>query len=411
MKIRGISGTAKTTTGTKDFTLTGFGTVTGVIVIACHAYSGASQRDDLRFSYGMSDGTRQWCARSASENAVTPQDSGNEFDTDEIVTIQDANGTEDWSAAFDSFITDGVRLNFTNAASNAEHLTIILIGDTTNLYVGNTTLSGTGAHDITAPGFKGNLLFGCTNFRTVTTPQSYVSINLGFAHNNSSDVVTQAGVTFWENNATNPTQAQQYVRDSDMHYYVSTAEAWTAESFDANGFSINTGAIDPGGDYFGYMIIDTGNTNGVKVSVEDSPTSTGDWSVTSPGFTPQFGMLLAMFPTAVDTRLDAPAGLSVGAFDANNEAVVGVMSQDEYTSSSNEKSNYATNQSVQLYSDTGLEAEGAFSSFDANGYTINFPTTVNGTTRKWVSLAIEEDVTPVTIGTKINLEYNRAVTN
>ena len=66
----------RTTTGTQDFTVTGFGTPKCAIFFVTSAVTDATEAAGLNWSMGATDGTNQWtvCCRADDNNATADTD-------------------------------------------------------------------------------------------------------------------------------------------------------------------------------------------------------------------------------------------------------------------------------------------------------------------------------------------------
>jgi len=388
-----ITGVAKTSTGTISYEKSGFGTPQCAIIFTSRASSSTNPRAGSGMSIGFTDGTRHKLCMVGGDDAVNPSVNGKESDTGILSAMIVGDRTNDFEASFDSWATDGITLDFTtNPAAEPCYLTILLIKGCDNYYVGSESLTTTGVNDITSPGFKGNLLFGATiGAGTEIADYARSMISFGAAHNSSGDVVTQGATAWLLNSGVTPEQSWNVTRNDCCCY--DDWDEWkaSAESFDSSGFSINTAAVSPANSFFFYMLLDTGDTNGVSVDIVDSPTSTGTWNVEDPGFEPQSVILGLGTTTTVNTDINAdPMGFGLSMFDDTNEACVGINVNHAATTT-DQQSNWSSTNAVQVYEYSSGHVkmhEGSFTSFDSLGYNMSFPTSVDGTARKWLSVAI-----------------------
>ncbi len=143
-------------TGTQDITVSGFGTPVGAIFFLVKATTAGTEVADARMSIGATDGTNHWCTTS-SMTATGPQ-LGHKFATDRVAGELNPNGdTDDSVIVFDSWITNGVRVNITNDRSAACFLVVWLIGGGATASVGTYTPSS--STTTKSPGFTTKLLF------------------------------------------------------------------------------------------------------------------------------------------------------------------------------------------------------------------------------------------------------------
>ena len=397
-KVKVVTGTTGTSSTTVDYTSSGFGTVDAAIVIATWANTTNNPEAGGGYSIGFTDGASEYSIQQYAQDATSTREARTFGGNNQgIAGILNGTSSADWYAT-SSLITDGIRLDYTSggAPSVSCYLTIILFGEMTNAYVGQAALSGSGDHDITSPTFKPNLVFSLTRGRNITNDYAgHNNMHFGAVHNNSSDVVSEACINYWRNSLTDPTQAAIRLNTAGNHRYISGYDM-NFTTFDSSGFTINTGATDPGGDYVYYLALDTGDTDGVDVSIIDTPTSTGSWAVTDPGFNPQCVILVEGFNTTVDTTVNSGSEMAIGitAFDGTTIRTVGDWSQDEVYTGSNEGTWSAD--SLSFESNAGVQYAGTLTSLDSSGYTLSM-SSVSGTSHKWISIAISSGTNPAPI--------------
>jgi hypothetical protein len=133
-----------------------------------------------------------------------------------------------------------------------------------------------------------------------------------------------------------------------------------------------------------YLALKFTNSPDISLDFIDGPTSTGNYSSTAPGFQPDFLMMLMSDHTAANTAGNVD-GFAIYGADASND-YINVIHATDGISASNDSSLVAGS----IHDLTGTSSDlhvGTFSSFDANGFTLNF-TTVPGTARKWIALTV-----------------------
>jgi hypothetical protein len=252
-----------------------------------------------------------------------------------------------------------------------------------------------GVNTISGLGYKPNfVLFKSVGWNALTN-NSHAWLGFGAAHNNSSDTVSQGYVAVASNHNATEENASVVARDDcSIGQLQSGIQSWkaSAESFGSDGFSLNTGSDDASSDYIFYLAMDTGVTDGIDVSVVDSPTSTGAWAVTDPAFTPQLVIGgLTSAPSINSGLAQDPISFGLSMFDGTTEVCAGVDFDDAATTT-DVQSNFSATEAIETYHYSGGHSkfyEGTFTSFDTDtGYTLGF-TTVNGTARKWLSVALQ----------------------
>lgn len=394
-----ITGTSPTSIGTKSFEFAGFGTPQAVIIFVSEANTTNNPESDGGICIGFTDGTNQGLAVTVMEDGVATTNTNRRYRNTKVAYLLSPGGGNKLIANFNAWATDGITLDFTIVDSVAHHLSIMLIKGCADAYVGNVSMGTTATIDITAPGFKPNLVLAACTGTPNTSVAAQAVISFGAAHNNSSDMITQGQIALSSRDALSTETGYVVTRDDSFVGQMNIGvQNWkgVAESFDASGFSINPDA-SAGSDDLVYLALDTGDTDGVSVDIVNSPTSTGTWSITAPGFTPQSTILAMASGPVTNTILDAdPISFALSMFDGTTEACIGVDIDDAATTT-DIQSNQAA-KAIQTYEFGGsthdLMHEATFNSFDANGYSLSFPTYVDGTARKWLSIAISSGAAP-----------------
>ena len=388
------TGLTPTSTGTASFEVSGFGTPQAAIVTISTAVSGTNPKADSGLCYGFTDGTTDAVTACYAEDNVGTMNTSR-FSAATLVRVGAATETTVVEGVFSAWATNGLTINFTKANASQYFVSVCLIKGCTNAKVTSHQLTTTGVNDLTTIGFKPNLVYLTSIGNASVGDAAHFIFCLGAAHNNSSDVVTQGMVALSSvDNGAQDVCSGVTRNDSCVGQLHNNVQTWqgSIQDFDSSGFSINTGASSPGSDYIFCLSLDTGDTDGVDVSVVNSPTTTGTWNVSAPGFKPQSTMLFLSNSNAVNTiKTVNTLGVGVSAFSSTVE-VCSALDHNDGATTSDVQSNYAT-KAAQIYGYSGghvLIHEGTFSSFDSTGYNLSFPTYVSGTARPWLSVSIEE---------------------
>ncbi len=385
VEIAIIKDTTPTSDGIKDFTSAGFGTAQASIVLFTRATATSNPRNHATFSIGFIDGSRQNYNSyfGNGTGTVTRRSSGIDaclydwFDGSGVIV----------RAVFTSWISDGVRLNFTDTANNAFYITIILFKGLTNFRADTELLSITGVNDITSPNFKPDLVFFSTTGQSShTNAGPEAKISFGVAHNSSSDIVSQGQVCMRSQQIQAANTDAAVFDNSCVGELELNGITWTgaAQDFDASGFSIDTGA-SVSGDYIYYLAMKLDNPNDADVRIIDTPTVLGTESY-SVGFQPSLVFIGQSYVDVLNTDVKSLMGYGVGVADASDQIYHGFC--DPHNGFSRRRSNVGTSQISQLYIDEDNNPINAtLSAFTASGYDLNY-TTVDATARKWLSVAI-----------------------
>ena len=389
---------APTSTGTQDITVSGFGTCKAAFFIISGAVTDDTIADTAQIGFGATDGTRQWSHACRSTDASANVAGNRRGMTDKCVHLSLAGlSGVDGEAGFSAFITDGIRIDWTNAPASAFLVTVILVGgddisvraDTINLGTATT------AQTYSSMGFEANLLLcsGPNNAMADGNDTLVSSGFLGFIKNDGAGGITQRSMSWTEPSGSADGAPCTRMMEDKFGFEFTLAggviHEYTASNFGSAGFDFTSNA-NAGNDLFGFLAIDFPADVDCWVGTHDSPTGTGNNSSTAPGFTPQFVMLGLNACAAVDTtESDADGGvMGVSAFD-DTRAYCNAMATEDAAATTNTASQ-SDDKAINLMDHTQNEDWlGTFSSFNADGWTINFSVT-DGTARKWIGFAVEE---------------------
>ncbi len=377
-----------------DITSPGFGTPDGVIAIMTAAHTGSSDTP-LRKSVGWAgrDGLDQSCGGMAEHNVGITNTSRHSSSI--LAGFYDSAGSNIVMLGLNSYITDGVRIGVSNVDGNAHNITYILFKNCVNIKGNYVLLDST---NTSVPvGFKPNLVYaqtiGHTGFSTGAQP--HLIHSLGAAHNNSSNVVTQGMVALSSPDGQVTEIASTIARnDAIAGQFHNGSMVWQAsiENFNSSGFDIDTGAVTPN-DYLFYLAIDTGDPNGVDVSIITPPTSTGLDSVTAPGFYPQHVNLFGVTAPTVNTADTVGfMGEFYGSFDAATEGASGITLEDAATTTVTQSSFLAAALYMRRISGGSSATlwRAALNNLNANGYTLNYINIDTVSSAKWLSIALRD---------------------
>jgi len=393
VKFRATTLALNTSTGTQNITISGFGTPSSVIFLWGGTTDGAQRTDGAHFGMGFADGTSEYMSAVASEDNVTTSDTFRLSRNDRCINIYSVtSGSSEYVISWNSWLTDGVQINIAATTGVTRHVTAILIGgsDVSNAYVGNHKLTTTtGANDITSVGFEPDLVFfmGTGHGGYGVSGGSENIFSMGIAHNDGVD--TQRCLLFSDKDGSATTAVQTMLRnDSCIGQIYNGSVTWRGSvgTFDSSGFTITIDSGNSASDYIDFLALKFTNSPDISIDSLDSPTSTGTYSTTAPGFEPDFAFLMLSDCTAENT-LQNQEGFGVSVFDSTNEYCL-AYSSEHNVGTSNAASQWHSNAVDDLTGGTTSLNIGTFSSFDTNGFSLSFPSTVAGTARKWAALTI-----------------------
>jgi len=283
VKIEVIRAAANTSTGTQGFTYTGFGTPKAALFIVTEGTQNGLAIHSAVFCMGATDGTRQRSACISSEHSVTTSDTYNRAMNDQTIFILNpTDGTVEGEADFDSWITDGIRIDWTNAPS-ARLVTVVLFGGSNlTAYVNDFTSSSTedGTTDVTDPGFEPDQLitFG-TRSAINDTSNSEGDFTLGIVDNGTTVKQYSTNISFRD--AQGSSSMHAVYTDNYALWNVTTSLQGAIEigSFDSDGFTSTTRTAADGNTAI-YLALNYDGAVDHWAGPIDSAGSTGDESYT-----------------------------------------------------------------------------------------------------------------------------------
>jgi hypothetical protein len=397
-----VRAAASTGGGNQDFTVSGFGTPKGAIFIGSGGSSDGTAADGAIMSFGCTDGTNELVTSYTTEHNVANSNTYRLGASDEVIQFGDHAGAIDGEANFNSWITDGVRVTWGNAPGTAFLVTCILIGGS-DLSVDVGTASIPSAINDTVDvgcGFEPDqVLFFGNGASFSTDGSSFALMWLGMA-NNGVGIEQGCGVFAAVDNAVNSDVAGRIDTTYSVinHGGASISRAAELTAFNAGpspaaGFTLTQKGPSTFSNTTGYMALYYNSAVDHSIEQIDTPTATGNDAQTGPGFTPQFVMqIMGMWSAYNTSYTNSQAGaFGISAFTADDE--YSIATADEDAAATMNTQSVADDQAVNLDEEDGTAAfDATFVSMDANGWTTNF-SAVNGTTRKWLALAVEEFTT------------------
>lgn len=386
-----------TATGTQDFSTPDLAGLTpkAAYFIVSYATADGTAADHAMLGIGaVTDATHRWALAVSQEHGITTSDTYNSGSVTTCVRILNpTDGSVDGEADFDSWLADGIRINWTNAPSAAFLLTVVLFaGSDLTAHANNVSLGDTvdNAVDVTAPGFRPDLVL-CGLVPTVVGTLSW-----GFVHEDGAGTVAQQCLVAGSRDAVTTVANWTMMRtDSGVcEIAIGGLIDWYGEfgSFDSSGFTVTTRTAGANNCVLGYLALDFGGVAESWVGTLTTPTATGNQAITAPNFTPQLVMLIpTLVSTAASQTVDSRAHSSgVIVIDADEQYSTVITSQDAATTSNAQS--LSDNVAASVPDHTGaLDIEATLVSLDATGWTLNF-SNINAVAKLWPALAIEEFV-------------------
>lgn len=314
---------------TKDFTIPGIGTPKAIMLIATQNGGGGTSDvigSGQNFNVGFADGTTQVCFGMGSEDARADANTGRSTNYSGCILLTNpSGGTPNAILGFDSWITDGVRLEVVKSTTPDHDFEIIFFygDDILNASVWMADDEGTGGSKSVNVGFEPDLLFtgtvlsnsGYTDFDAATT-----HFSIGACINDGAD--KQRSISARSNDGADPTvtgaNASEVYAIATLSNgggtYVTTGEVG---NFGATGFDVDFQGNLSSWEYIGLALEFAADVAVSLFSVEI--TATGTYAETTPGFLPTWGLMTLSYASTGFDVIDYSAGsaYSMTSFDAN----------------------------------------------------------------------------------------------
>lgn len=356
---------AKTSTGTQAYSLTGSFTPKLLILWGIRRTTDGNELDFAR-SFGAAISST---SRFAGYDAVIDDNSLNGYGgmiQDKVYHLVDDGGTVLSSADLDSFGAGSFTLDFTTAGSAYSIGYLAIGGADVNAYIGNFAGQGTtGSQAITGVGFQPTaVLFHSSDLSTTqwgTVANGTVSGFFGCA-----TASTEEWAMAWDHRSINSTTNDSRQTASNCLLEGDTATGLADfTSMDSDGFTVNWTTADDS--YYYFVAI-----NGVDAFAGNNTqkTSTGTQAYTGVGFQPDVLLMMGTDDAVLDTSRTDIWGHSIGATDATSEFAIW-YGENRSTGSDMSQAADETIQSYNAGTPT-LNAEANISSFDSDGYTLNW---------------------------------------
>lgn len=340
----------------------------------------------------MDHGGRQWVTGTSDAVAQATTQAQRVFQTAACISIVNAaTGVETWKASYVSMDADGFTVNWSAARSAAPVRYIALGGSDVSAFVGNFNLNGsTGPQFVNGAGFRPRcVLFGNTLGSTTPGVIAGAFVALGaarssakrwtLANTSANGGVANTASIFLTGKAGVRTSASAVIQDFDL------------TRFTIDGFRLNvtTSTVST---IWGYIAL--GGTAEYDVGTFAEQAGTGTQAVRGVGFAPSL-VLFASESKVSGSAVTSHFRSAVGAMTAAGQFAATATAAD--TAGTSDTARYRNDAAVIGHvSDGGtpiVNALAAYSSLDADGFTVNWSTN-DGTARVHGYLAIGAAVSP-----------------
>jgi len=395
INIKQVKAAIPTTSGTQDITIAGFGTPKAALFILSYASSdAAASQPHAAMSVGAIDGTSQMCITTIARDAQDITKSYKYAQSDQCITLIDSvAGTILAEASFSGWITDGVRITWTDPAPSAYLLTTILFnGSDLQAKVGVAT-SDIDVNDSIHinTGFEPDQIIVVSNLTMfdISGPNTDGYLSLGFCDN--GDVIKQT-CQVWENSnglgtsRVKTTLSNQYIYTFDF----TTDIAGEITSFTGSGFNLTTRLRSFQTD-IGYLALKYNDKVRHKLGFVDTVTAiNNNYYQSDPGFKPQFMFEFQTFHSGYNIT---ESGQIASAFGINSLTSGSHQFYQLHSGpgvgTSDERNRTRSGTSLLRSADIDLDIRNQSFVFAASGYTIDFNVVdVNSVARKWAYLAV-----------------------
>ena len=387
----------RTTTGTQDITISGFGTPKAAMFRLVAATTDDTIRAEGRLSEGFYDGTNSACSAIRSDDAKATSATARNSSTAAVITLPNSAGSGTvLVATATGFITDGITINVTTATEGIAYLlevTLINGDGVLNVTVGTQLINSTS--ETVTLSYRPSLIYLTGIGLNSHAAGAHNIYSSGIAIDDGGSTKQGAVLSYDKDNVSTMKSGTRYSETHIAGQYFDGTLTWeTAATITATGFDLDG---TQGGDYVYYIAIEFDSTVNCDIDYINSPTATGSNTLGAVSFTPDYALLLAQQAAATGNVTHV----------AN--AYVAVTSSTQYTNSYSTQSSTGTANSnslsssgkfVKLSTTGAVQMEADYTALVSGGVEFDF-TTVFGSTKKILGLFVgnstAQDLTPTGI--------------
>lgn len=385
LKTAIIHGVEPSSTGTVNYTVAGFGTPVAALMIGSFCSSLDSLNRHSVLSYGFTDGLLSRCSYfTARDGDANTHSRGGSQDT--LFCRVSSYGVDPQAVAnFNSWITDGIQLNWSTVPSDTKmQFVIILIGGTgVAAKVGDFTPSSSvdGTVDVTDLGIDPEILFftgSRNNFSPTFQGTEHASISLGLA-TSSAGLVKNACVYCSEAHYTSPSDTQNGFFNNRCHRLYNDATnvidfSLELTSVGTGQFTVTTRDYNTNIYEVAYLALNL-NGDAFDIQFQSLPDSIGNQDWPSGGglsFSPENLFAIASWNTTANADEDIDYNVMFGAANSTNDTAIVITGRDGQ-SGGNEAGWVSDDYCFVITSaDGSIYKRGSVGSWGADRVTINF---------------------------------------
>jgi len=381
--------------GLQNITIPDFDVIKAAIFIVGNPTSTGIQTSGIQYSIGFTDGIKSRSIAFSSEDNTSDSHTYSVGSEDHIAMLIDkSTGDIDNSIQFNNWVQDGIRINSDIAPSGNYLLTVIFLGGAALDVLVDTfvTPSTTGNSINVDTVFEPDQLIGISNgFAFNEIVQGLGSLCVGFADNGNS--LSQGSIAYFSADGATIGSPASIISSGIFQRRItlsSIVNSVQISGFTSSGFIAET-VTGNGSTSVGFLALKYNDNRDHFVGFIDSPTTSGLREFTNPNFHPLIVFQLLTQLESLDTLVS---------FNKAGAHGLSVFTEDqEFCHSFSERSSIImTNdtlfddQAINFPNHSGLTSFIApFDSMTTSGWKLNF-TSVDGTTKKWLALAIEDPI-------------------
>ena len=374
-----VTGTLPTT-GSVDMTSPGFGTPDCAIVMASEANTTSNPATHLNISLGLV-ALSSACTANRQRHGASNADAYRHFDNRAITIISPTNSETEIQYG-GSLISDGIRFTVETGSTTVQrYCQAMLIRGVKNIAQGTTTLTGTTPVAVST-GFRPTAVFVLDSATNSPPPilNSGCITSFGIVHWNNAGTRLQRCISYSSANATSVATVNSslwHTSCAKMYFnngaYNRTAHAQSPTS---SGFEF-VAAESANNHRLAWIAIELNDHDQFYLGTQDCSTSNNPQNFTGLKFQPvAMGLMSTMMTFMNSTYGTSTGGISFGmASGPSAQASIVVCDKDGVTpmvaSSRWDGSNILN---LRNHEDA-VDAVGALSQFNPNGYTINYSDT------------------------------------
>lgn len=317
-----------TDSGTVDITDVGFEPKL-MIFFGGTNWALSGYNDNIKAFVGATDGTNEYATMNSSRDGQDTSDTTKCADNSCIKAMWSTGAGFEFDYSFNSWLSNGIRLDVNTAPGNDSFIGYIAIGGAglANVHVGTKQIeTSTGSKSVTSATFTGNALItfgmGGTSLGTRTSMSHGF---VGFA--TASD--EEACVTYRDQDGVDVTQCDRQMLNDAIMVELDGTGAIKGEAdftaFTATGFTYNVSDAFPSGKYVMYIILDVDEAEVGEFTLSDTLDEV--FSVDMVRTTPS----ILLLSTGFNTDYNSASGCDVtpiAGTDGTNEVCVQCLSSD-----------------------------------------------------------------------------------